>query len=151
CQFTLGRQAFTRKDYRQAAVHWQWTVNQTAETITEKRIVSAADGTLGFLYYRGLRVDENREKAIELFREGVKHGDLESRLFLGRVYSDDRNSIYDPITAYAWFKSVENFYRSVLDEQRSLDILDEAKHAVELLRGFLTATEIARGEEMSWT
>ena len=151
CQFFLGRDAYQRQDYHQAALHWQWTADRSADTIDDERIIAAAHGTLGYLYYRGLGVAQDQTKALELFREGVRRGDLESRLHLGRAYADDRNAIYNPVLAYAWLKSVENFYRPIIDEQLSMNVLDDAKKALAILKGALTDGEIAKGEELSWT
>ncbi len=121
------------------------------DAITDERIVAAAHGTLGYLYYRGLGVAQDQIKALQLFREGVRRGDLESRAHLGRAYAEDRNAIYNPTIAYAWFKSVENFYRPTIDEQLALGVLEDARHSMEALKRSLTEADVAKAEEMSWT
>jgi tetratricopeptide (TPR) repeat protein len=150
CQFNLGQVAYRNKDYKQAVKHWEWTANHAPQNIPEGMIVAAAYGTLGYLNYNGLGVSEDRQRSLELYKKAVQHGDLESRAHLGFAYSDKANHFYDLVSAYAWYKSVENFYRPMLDEEISTAVLEDAKKAVFKLRTLLTAAELKKAEDMSW-
>jgi hypothetical protein len=150
CQFFLGTTAYRNKDYQQAAQHWAWVIHRDAQDRHEGMIVAEAHGTLGYLRYHGLGAAKDAKGAVELFKKAVERGDLESRAHLGFAYSDKSNAFYDTITAYAWYKSVENFYRPGLNEQVSANVLKGSKNKVAELKKSLTTAELKKAEERSW-
>jgi len=108
CQFLLGRDAYSLKDYTGAAARWT-QASQAAKDSRETNFVASATGTLGYLYLNGMGVEQDKTKAINYFQTAIRLGDIESRNHLAFAYSDPRDERYDPISAYAWYKTVTRF------------------------------------------
>ena len=149
CRFTLGRTAYGRKDYKQAAEHWGSVVRANPNSERDKTIIAIAHGTLGYLFYYGKGVKEDRKRAVELYKTAVRLGDLESRQHLGFAFSDQTNDFYDPVTAYAWYRSVEHHYKIILEEETDKRVLQTAKDVMARLKPQLSDGDLKIAEEKS--
>jgi hypothetical protein len=149
CQFTLGRIAYGQNDYKKAAEHWNTVVGAKPNDEREKTIVAIAHGTLGYLFYHGKGVKEDRKRAIELYKAAVRLGDLESRQHLGFAFSDKTNAFYDPVSAYAWYRSVELRYKPVLEEETEKTVLQTARDGMARLKPQLSDNDLKIAEEKS--
>lgn len=149
CQFTLGRMAYGQNDYKQAAERWKRVVEAKPNSEREKIIVAIAHGTLGYLFYHGKGVKEDRKQAIELYKAAVRLGDLESRQHLGFAFSGKTNDFYDPVSAYAWYRSVEHYYKPVLEEETDKTVLRTARDGMARLKPQLSDNDLRIAEEKS--
>jgi len=99
CQFLLGRDAYSLKDYTGAAARWTQASQTAAKDSRETNFVASATGTLGYFYLNGMGVEQDKTKAINYFQTAIRLGDIESRNHLAFAYSDPRDERYDPISA----------------------------------------------------
>ena len=151
CQFALGRAAYGREDYKQAAEHWQKVVEMRPKSEHDKVIVAVAYGTLGYLFYYGKGVNIDRERSVRLYKTAVRLGDLESRQHLGFAFSDKTNDFYDPVTAYSWYHSVERHYKPVLEEESAKKVLQRARDEMTRIKTLISKDEVKIAEEQSAT
>ena len=149
CQFALGRAAYAREDYKQAAEHWQKVVEMRPKSDYDKIIVAVAHGTLGYLFYYGKGVNIDRKRSVQLYRIAVRLGDLESRQHLGFAFSDKTNDFYDPVIAYAWYHSVERHYKPVLEEENAKRVLQRARDEMARIKALISDDEVKIAEEKS--
>jgi TPR repeat protein len=151
CQFALGQRAYSDKRFTDAANHWRRVVAIEPQSIQDMIIFAAAHGTLGFLYYAGLGVERDIDKAMTLLKRSVKLGGVEARRHLGLIYENKNYKFFDPVVAYAWYRSVEHFYKPVPTESSAQRVLERARLNVEDMKAVLTSDELKKAEELSWT
>jgi len=151
CQFTLGRTAYTDRRFADAATHWRRVISIEPQSTRDMDVYAAALGTLGFLYYSGWGVQQDIERAMELLKRSVKFGGLEARRHLGVAYEDENNKFFDRVAAYAWYRSVEHFYKPFPDEVVAQRVLQRARQNAEDLKAGLTAEQLEKAEKLAWT
>ena len=69
---------------------------------------SAGDVTaqylLGFLYYKGIDVQQDYAKAAQWFRKAAEKGDPEAQSILGHMYAEGRGLPRDYVQSMTWFR-----------------------------------------------
>jgi hypothetical protein len=85
-----------------------------------------------------------------LYKTAVSHGDTESRNHLGDAYLDKENAFYDPVTAYAWYASVERQKYEPLSgyEDVEKEVILRAQENAASLKSSFTNAQLERGEKL---
>jgi len=155
CQFLVGRSAYSVKDYAGAAARWTQASQTASKDSRETNFVASATGTLGYLYLNGMGVDQDKTKAINCFQTAIRLGDIESRNHLAFAYSNPRDERYDPIRAYAWYKTVTRFsiqdFDDTISPEFAANILADAANGMNLMKRSLSAADIADAEKLAET
>ncbi len=95
-EFNLGVNAFQKKDYAQARVHWSASIGNGGP--------SEAFNNLGFLFYNGLGVPKDRERAVALWLKGAALAVSEAQFHLGQAYAKGHGGLRrSRVQAYAWY------------------------------------------------
>jgi TPR repeat protein len=92
-EFRKGLSAYNRSDFQKAMQIWL--------PLAEHEDAPAQAG-LGFMYYRGLGVAIDNQKAAHWLRKAAEHGQPEGQLMLGTLYFYGRGVAQSYVQAYAW-------------------------------------------------
>jgi TPR repeat protein len=92
-EFRKGLSAYNSSDFQKAMQIWL--------PLAEHEDASAQAG-LGFMYYRGLGVATDNQKAAYWLRKAAEHGQPEGQLMLGSLYFYGRGVAQSYVQAYAW-------------------------------------------------
>lgn len=143
CQFYMGTAAYRNKVYTAAAAHWMYILDAPIKHEGDAHIKAMSLSTVTYLTYQGLGVEKDRNKAVRMWIDAVRKGDLEARRHLGFAYSDKKFKGYDLTKALGWYESVILLYPNpdVLDETDS-SVYRDAVNGVSRLRRELTKRQI---------
>ena len=138
----MGTAAYRNKKHSEAAAHWQYILEAPVKYEGEDEIKAMALSTLTFLTYQGLGVKQDRVKAVEMWKEAVKKGDLEARRHLGFAFSDNDFRYQDNVVALGWYESIFLLYPTPqsLNEPDS-NIYQDAQDGASALREKLTLNQ----------
>lgn len=92
-EFRKGLSAYNSSDFRKAMQIWL--------PLAEHEDASAQAG-LGFMYYRGLGVAIDNQKAAHWLRKAAEHGQPEGQMMLGTLYFYGSGVAQSYVQAYAW-------------------------------------------------
>jgi TPR repeat protein len=92
-EFRKGLSAYNSSDFQKAIRIWL--------PLAEHEDASAQAG-LGFMYYRGLGVAIDNQKAAYWLRKAAEHGQPEGQLMLGTLYFYGKGVAQSYVQAYAW-------------------------------------------------
>lgn len=65
---------------------------------------TAAQVSLGLMFYDGINVPRNYSEALKLFRKAAEHGSSSAQLALGRAYKEGNGVLQDDAEAVRWFR-----------------------------------------------
>ena len=91
--FRTGLSAFNRGEYSLALTEWS--------TAARAGDVKAQSG-LAYLFFKGMGVPQDRERAAELYEKAAASGQPEAQMFLGAIYLYGEGLPQDYVKAYAW-------------------------------------------------
>jgi len=90
-----------KKDYKKAAMFYQKAI--------EIDNYSSSLNNLGTLYYYGLGVSKDKDKAIELYKKAAKGGDMYCQFYLADNYHFGRDGFSEDYgKAYYWYQQASN-------------------------------------------
>jgi TPR repeat protein len=92
-EFRKGLSAYNSSDFQKAMQIWL--------PLAQHEDASAQAG-LGFMYYRGLGVVIDDQKAAYWLRKAAEHGQPEGQMMLGSLYFYGRGVTQSYVEAYAW-------------------------------------------------
>ena len=92
-QFRKGLSAYNSSDFQKAMQIWLPLAQHED---------AAAQAGLGFMYYRGLGVTIDDQKAAYWLRKAAEHGQPEGQMMLGSLYFYGRGVTQSYVDAYAW-------------------------------------------------
>ncbi len=92
-EFRKGLSAYNSSDFQKAIQIWL--------PLAEHGDAPAQAG-LGFMYYRGLGVAVDNQKAAYWLRKAAEHGQPEGQLMLGTLYFYGKGVAQSYVEAYAW-------------------------------------------------
>lgn len=129
CQFYLGTKAYRHQRFALAAAHWQEVLDLPLESAAELR--AKAQSTLGFLYFYGKGLKQDKTRAIRLWQAAAQQGAAEAFLHLGHAYQQDDFFARDPVTALAWYLAMQRKYPvpQTLDTDHQLMWAQAQQHA----------------------
>jgi TPR repeat protein len=150
CQFYMGTEAYRNKVYAVAAAHWQFAVDAKATYESDEELKVRALSTLTFLTYQGLGVQQNRVKAVKMWKEAAGLGNLEARRHLGSAYSDIHFQQQNLVEALGWYESIIFLHPTAehLDDADS-NIYQDAKEGMDKLKARLTDKQIKLASEFA--
>ena len=96
--FKKGQKAYSEKNYKLAHEIWEDLA---------KNNYTLAQSTLGYLYAKGLGVDQNYVKSAEWIKKAAENGELQSMYNLAGLYMDG-------LGVEKSYKKAEELYRSSL-------------------------------------
>lgn len=111
CNFYLGTLAYRHGNYEVAAGHWRYVIDSEPEYESDPALQSRAKGTLNYLTYYGLGVEQNRVLAVSNWVSAAREGSFEARRHLGIAFSDKNFEEYNLTTALAWYLTVDLLYQ----------------------------------------
>ena len=77
-----------------------------------KSLIANTQNNLANLYWRGLGVKENKQKALELYNKAVNNGSIDALLTLGVIYMDGKYVKKDTDKAESLFKTAADHNRA---------------------------------------
>lgn len=123
CQFYMGTTAYRNKVYSVAAAHWNYVIEAPLKFEGEDQFQAMALSTVTFLTYQGLGIKQDRNLAVQHWKDAVSKGDFEARRHLASAYSDKNYQKNDLIKALGW-------YESIFLIQPDFEALDETDQSV---------------------
>ena len=150
CQFYLGTTAFRSEVYAVAAAHWKFVENAPLIYEGDDQLKFSVIGTLNYLTYYGLGVEQDRLQAVSNWKQAVKQGELEARRHLGSAYEDKEFEGFDYVVSLSWYKSILIIHpdKGSLDESDS-KIWKDAKQGVIFLESKLDSEQIKKAEKIA--
>ena len=106
CQFYMGTAAYRNQVYSVAAAHWNFALESNVKYESDAAVQAMALSTVTFLYYQGLGVPQNKQRAVENWEKAAAKGDFEARRHLGFAYSDEDYKNKDLVKALGWYESI---------------------------------------------
>jgi TPR repeat protein len=107
--FRRGLSAYNLGDYNTAFVQWQ--------ALAERGDANAQAG-LGFLYFKGLGVQQSYYVAADWYRKAAEQNQPEAQLFLGSLYFHGNGVRRDYVQAYKWCDLAQSNGAMAADECR---------------------------------
>ncbi|TQF70722.1 hypothetical protein [Pseudoalteromonas luteoviolacea] len=139
CQFYMGTAAYRNKVYTVAAAHWNYVIDSPLKYEGEDAIQAMALSTITFLTYQGLGVEQDRNKAVENWKNAVAKGDFEARRHLGFAYSDEKFINKNLVYALGWYESIFLLYPTAGDvDESDLGVYQDAIEGANKLRAGLS-------------
>jgi hypothetical protein len=148
--FYLGTAAYRAGALEIAAAHWQVLSEVDPDDTDRGDLISAAKANLGHFTYYGIVVEQDKDIAVQIWRDSANRGELSAMSYLGVAFSDPEFPNRDNVVALAWFKTLlaHGDRRSVfsdIDQQ----IIRHANVQIESLEESLSRAEIAESEAMA--
>lgn len=135
CQFYMGTAAYRNEVYSVAAAHWNFANESEAKYEADAAIQAMALSTVTFLYYHGMGVPQDRQKAVENWEKAAAQGDFEARRHLGFAYSDDEYINKDLVKALGWYESLFLIAENPSElEESDQNVYNDALSDMEALR-----------------
>ena len=90
CRFYKGTRHYRGKDYAAAGREWQAIVDTQASLKDHPELRASAQSNLGYLYFMGLGVKKDRERAIHAYWLPAYKAGHDEGYHLCHAYADDR-------------------------------------------------------------
>lgn len=140
CQFYLGTKAYRHQRFTLAAAHWQEVLELPPTSAPALR--ASAQNTLGFLYFYGKGIKQNKAQGIRLWQAAAQQGAPEAFLHLGHAYQHADFYDRDPVTALAWYLAMQRKYPTIADiNADDQAIWTEAQQQARQLASTLSASQ----------
>lgn len=135
CLFYTGTQYFRDNKYAEAARAWELLrqFNDISSEHISLRI--SALNNLGYLYFAGLGVDDDKNRAVSYWREAVSFGHDESEYHLCYALGNPDEPTFEPVTARMHCNKADALYRAIEEpddgDQAILEIVGRYKDRLE--------------------
>jgi len=147
CQFYLGTEAYRNEVYSVAAAHWKYIIEAPLKYEGEEQLQAMALSTVTFLTYQGLGLKQDRNLAVNNWKQAVAKGDFEARRHLAFAYSDKKYKKRDLVKALGWYESIFLLHPDInaLDESDQ-SVYQDALEGAKGLKENLSAKQIEKAK-----
>ena len=131
CLYYKGTRLYRSKEYAAARLEWQKIVNMSGIPKEVEYLKVDASNNLGFLYYMGLGVEKDRQRAIrEYWIPAEKQGHEEAAYHLCHAYAET-----EPKSALGYCREALRRYEKTKDQD------DENAEVIAQLKKLVTSLE----------
>ena len=137
--YVIGLRWYDRGNYQNALQYW--------EPLVEKGDCDAKM-QVGKMYFAGEGIDQNLEKAIELWKKAANGNQQKAQALLGDLYNPNDNGFIfcktcdkDVVQAYVWYRLFEKSAK--YEGERKY-----ASHIIPLITKTMTDEQIRKGDQL---
>lgn len=121
CYFYRGTGAYRAENYKLAAANWKSLIALKSVPVEHQHLKVDAYNNLGFLYFYGDGVKQDKKTAIEYWNYAYGAGNEESGYHLCHAYGKASEPMYNPKLALSYCKDSLRRYEALKDEEHEQD------------------------------